>query len=213
MGNRSFGYKLATLAAGLCLGAIAANASAQIPYPNSGTQNTQDLTYVAANTGNLNVWFDGSHAGDDNKLVAIVNGAQIGSFTMDDHTSTLGEYFNLGPVNAGDSIVLEMENLTTGDDFYTTNSLNPDGANHAYTALFSGGLINGVYVPASRYFGFEDLTAAQGTDWNYQDETFFIKSGFVPEPATWAMMLLGVGMVGGGLRMARRKDEMALTAA
>jgi hypothetical protein len=27
----------------------------------------------------------------------------------------------------------------------------------------------------------------------------------VPEPASWAMMLLGVGLVGGGLRLARRK--------
>jgi PEP-CTERM motif len=31
----------------------------------------------------------------------------------------------------------------------------------------------------------------------------------VPEPATWAMMLLGVGMIGAGLRVARRKDGMA----
>jgi len=35
----------------------------------------------------------------------------------------------------------------------------------------------------------------------------------VPEPATWAMMLLGVGMIGAGLRMARRKNDMALTTA
>ena len=35
----------------------------------------------------------------------------------------------------------------------------------------------------------------------------------VPEPASWAMMLLGVGMIGGGLRIARRKNAMALTAA
>jgi hypothetical protein len=35
----------------------------------------------------------------------------------------------------------------------------------------------------------------------------------VPEPATWAMMLLGVGMIGGGLRKARRMNDMALTAA
>jgi fibro-slime domain-containing protein len=35
----------------------------------------------------------------------------------------------------------------------------------------------------------------------------------VPEPATWAMMLFGVGMIGGGLRIARRKNGMALTAA
>jgi hypothetical protein len=31
-----------------------------------------------------------------------------------------------------------------------------------------------------------------------------IAFGAVPEPATWAMMILGFGMVGAGLRMARR---------
>jgi hypothetical protein len=36
--------------------------------------------------------------------------------------------------------------------------------------------------------------------------------GGVPEPATWAMMLLGVGMIGGCLRTTRRKSGMALTA-
>lgn len=34
-----------------------------------------------------------------------------------------------------------------------------------------------------------------------------------PEPATWAMMLLGVGAVGAGLRMGRRSREAALAAA
>jgi hypothetical protein len=34
----------------------------------------------------------------------------------------------------------------------------------------------------------------------------------VPEPATWALTLMGVGMIGAGLRMARRKNDMALTA-
>ena len=34
----------------------------------------------------------------------------------------------------------------------------------------------------------------------------------LPEPATWAMTLLGVGMIGAGLRMLRRKDGMALPA-
>jgi hypothetical protein len=35
----------------------------------------------------------------------------------------------------------------------------------------------------------------------------------IPEPATWAMMLLGAGMIGGGLRMARRKSDTAPTVA
>jgi hypothetical protein len=47
----------------------------------------------------------------------------------------------------------------------------------------------------------------------FDDVTFGSSSPGVPEPATWAMMLLGVGMIGGGLRIARRKSGMALTAA
>jgi len=35
----------------------------------------------------------------------------------------------------------------------------------------------------------------------------------VPEPATWAMMLVGAGLIGASLRMARRKDGMTVTAA
>ena len=35
----------------------------------------------------------------------------------------------------------------------------------------------------------------------------------IPEPASWAMMLLGVGMIGGGLRMVRRKNPVGLASA
>jgi PEP-CTERM motif len=35
----------------------------------------------------------------------------------------------------------------------------------------------------------------------------------VPEPATWAMMLFGVGLIGAGMRSLRRKDAVALKAA
>jgi hypothetical protein len=35
----------------------------------------------------------------------------------------------------------------------------------------------------------------------------------VPEPATWAMMLLGVTLIGAGLRLTRRQDEIIPTAA
>ena len=35
----------------------------------------------------------------------------------------------------------------------------------------------------------------------------------VPEPATWAMTVLGVGMIGAGLRLSRRKSGVALSGA
>jgi hypothetical protein len=38
-------------------------------------------------------------------------------------------------------------------------------------------------------------------------------AGAVPEPATWAMMIVGIGAVGGSMRSARRKKTLALAAA
>ena len=37
----------------------------------------------------------------------------------------------------------------------------------------------------------------------------YASAGGVPEPATWAMLLIGLGGVGGALRMARRKGAFA----
>jgi hypothetical protein len=37
-------------------------------------------------------------------------------------------------------------------------------------------------------------------------------TGGVPEPAAWTMLLLGVGAIGAGLRIAQRRDGVALTA-
>jgi hypothetical protein len=40
-------------------------------------------------------------------------------------------------------------------------------------------------------------------------DNFSLSINPVPEPATWAMMVLGLGLVGGGLRMSRRRSLMA----
>jgi hypothetical protein len=45
------------------------------------------------------------------------------------------------------------------------------------------------------------------------DFVSLVTSGGVPEPGAWAMIQLGVGLVGAGLRLARGKDRLALTKA
>ena len=48
---------------------------------------------------------------------------------------------------------------------------------------------------------------------NIPDASFTVEGGAVPEPVTWAMMLLGIGGIGLAMRAARRRGETALTAA
>jgi hypothetical protein len=49
--------------------------------------------------------------------------------------------------------------------------------------------------------------------WNNNIGAYDVTVSAVPEPATWALMFIGVGMIGAGLRVARRKNDMAFSAA
>ncbi|HEY2710214.1 MAG TPA: PEPxxWA-CTERM sorting domain-containing protein [Caulobacteraceae bacterium] len=88
-------------------------------------------------------------------------------------------------------------------------SLLADNYSSKYLGLYygptSGYPTNDPTAPASAYI---NDNASGSTFTNFA----FAVNGAVPEPATWAVMLLGVGMVGGGLRMNRRKAA-PLTAA
>lgn len=72
-------------------------------------------------------------------------------------------------------------------------------AAHTYTFTLNTGLA--ATAPGKLYFGV--------TDGNYADNggAFQIQlSQAVPEPTTWAMMLMGFGMIGFGLRSSQRKS-------
>jgi hypothetical protein len=98
----------------------------------------------------------------------------------------------LGNANAGDSLVFFTNIFSTGDTFYSDKSLNADGVNHVFSASFGGDNI----IPAGTYLAFEDLIG--GGDFNYHDETFVFTNvaAGVPEPASWALMIAGFGLIG-----------------
>jgi len=140
----------------------------------------------------------------ENQLGLLVNGVSTGLFGLNNHTSAIGESFNFGHVVAGD--VLTFVDLVTGyATWYSDPALNGGNGNHVYSKTVGAdeafaGSVAGTYV------AFEDLIFPN-SDFNYRDHTFvFAIASAVPEPSTWAMLILGFAGVG-FMAYRRRKAE------
>jgi hypothetical protein len=185
---------------GLAAVATAGAASAAIPfYPTAGIENPAAYTFTAAATGDLVAYFAGSTAGYSEVLGVLVNGVDSGITGLENHSTPLGTALNFGQVNAGDSLTFYINVLTTGDTFYSKPSMNVDGVQHVWSTSYAGGDYG---IPAGTFVAFEDLRG--GGDLNYNDLDFVFTNvaaeNTVPEPATWALMIAGFGLVGGALR-------------
>jgi hypothetical protein len=85
----------------------------------------------------------------------------------------------------------------------------------------SGTLIGNPFAPGDGPFHIVAPAGAVALQLGMNDDIFSDNTGAlsisvtngVPEPATWAMMLLGVGFVGAGMRVSRQKTEAAADAA
>jgi hypothetical protein len=100
------------------------------------------------------------------------------------------------------------------------------GADTAFP-LDSAGLLFDVGTKTAAFGEFPLLNLFDGGslfDGKVDGTEFFVDNGTlsvtnitsvagVPEPATWAMMLFGVGLIGAGLRVNRHKNRLALSAA
>jgi hypothetical protein len=68
-----------------------------------------------------------------------------------------------------------------------------------------GPCCSAIYTPGSYPKG--DITAGSNNNTGGDAGTFNISAA--PEPATWAMMFMGIGMIGGALRYGRQKRSLS----
>lgn len=175
--------------------ATAVTASADsIPYSNVGTEAPSHHFIVAAD-GDLIGYFSDSSAAYDDQIGVLVNGTQLGSYSLGNHSSTTGQSVNFGHVNAGDSVVFALNVLSEGYQLYSNSALNSDGGNHAYSTVFSGGSD----IPAGLYVGFEDQLATI-SDFDYNDEDIvFTNVAIATNPEPVSFVLFGTGLLALGL--------------
>jgi hypothetical protein len=105
----------------------------------------------------------------------------------------------LGKAEQGGSIAFSTSN---GGNTWTFANL-PWNVSYYMVKQASGQFILFGLNPATNSFS---ATNTQIDPQGISHVSFFGGGGAVPEPATWAMMILGFGMVGMGLRLRRRPD-------
>jgi hypothetical protein len=137
----------------------------------------------------------------------------VGPYVLDNKTSAFGQAYDMGHVNAGDTLVFEIMNKNIpGGPMTSDPSLSGDGLSHAYSQNFAGGLFTDpnrfdppsspALFPAGVYVGMEDLPG--GGDLDYDDVTFVFanvaETSPVPEPGSFAMLGTGALFAAGALR-------------
>ena len=113
-------------------------------------------------------------------------------------------------VNKVESVTFETDSTTNGEEWgvYGTNTASTlVGATEvAHGTTETAQLLPdlGVY----KYYDYVELSGSPSTN-NFLIHEFTVQTIGTPEPATWAMMLMGFGGLGAALRMSRRRQAAA----
>jgi len=217
-------FRTAVMAAGICLaGAAASGASAASLIITDVETGNGDLGNVAVGGGYGNPWTTPILMTDTQGQTLVV--------VCDDlnHVVYVGANqhlkYDIGPVQVdglGDPLSAAQSNemgqlANIGKfDYSKHTTAGEDGAIAAQAAIW--GVEYGVQVSSTDPIIQKDITADLKVSDNGRGDAFGLLAdngqqsqitGGVPEPATWAMMLMGFGGLGAAMRGARRRTGAA----
>jgi hypothetical protein len=176
--------------------ALTPSAIAQAALPVYSAPKIESLTsnnFVATGKGIVTAYFAGYDASFDSRIGLSINHAAPTTFGLLNKTTSLGASFVLGNVNIGDTLEFVLE-VNGGHAYYsTTKADNGDDFNHAWSTGYSGGDYG---IPTGVFVAFEDLPGGGDRDYNDHVFVFTFLGSTVPEPASWAMLITGFGLIG-----------------
>src|SRR5689334_22279966 len=101
--------ELAVALLGMEVGAAGRARAGLIPSPTPGPYNPVSITFTATANGDVIGYFGGSGASFENQVGLLVNGVLTSAgYGLDDHSTAIGASFDFGPVNAGDTLVFNL---------------------------------------------------------------------------------------------------------
>lgn len=211
-------FKYATIASALCLSlaAMATPAKATIVMANAsdfqgeivlidGTAGDTGLTIQGhTNQSNVAITYDG--LGDTLEVQgsgqSFLTGPGDGTLTKLKYYLTLGGTFNNTEFKISDSTdTIDFTIIDNEDQVFNFNNVTMDPSGFI---AFRG--INGESIKSVSF-----LVDNGGTYQEFRQLRLDVSPGVIPEPATWAMMITGFGLVGGAIRR-RRSTATVVTA-
>ena len=157
---------------------------------------------IVTSTDEIIATYQGNSAAYSNNLYL----ENTGAFLFNNQSSLWGSTVNLGSFAIGTELIFRLEVTNTGYSYFTGDaSRNPDG--YAHARVQSDWQANEALV------SFEDLYNGP-FDFNDLSFSFTSTRGApeapgVPEPASWALMIGGLGLVGASMRHRRTAVRFA----
>jgi hypothetical protein len=194
------------MAMGATLAAASAQASSVVTFDIAG-----DLSSIGAYSGKITLDVTGGQATSGSGLINGLGFSNIPMVLIT--TATPGNETTGG---AGAPVGFRAND---GTDYFGLDTAFPIDTNgllfdvDTTTAQFGAFPLLALYSNGNGTDGASFTGNVAGTEFFNESGTLNIcdvTTSGVPEPATWAMMLLGVGAIGAGLRTANRRSAMAL---